>query len=173
MSFTENQIRPIHSIHPNPENARAHPKNQIRGVANLIKEADFIDAIVVNKAGKILAGEGRYLTAKLLEIEKIPVIVVDGLTEAREIAYGLANNRLGEKSGWDGPALATALSRTTPLLAEEGLSIEVTGFEAATIDSLMGDFVDPSLPRFDLYRGCCKRPESAGYRGLHSTGMES
>jgi DNA modification methylase len=149
MSFTEYQIRPINSIHPNPENARAHPKKQIRGVANIIKEVGFIDAIVVNKAGKILAGEGRYLAARLLELPKIPVIVVDGLTEAKEIAYSLANNRWGEKSGWDRSALATALSKVTPLLAEEGLSIELTGFEAATIDPLMADFVDPEIDPAD------------------------
>jgi DNA modification methylase len=45
--------------------------------------------------------------------------------------------------------LASELSELRPLLAEAGLNIELTGFEPAEIDSLLGDLVDPELDPAD------------------------
>jgi len=143
MSQTDYQIRSIRTIHPNPENARTHPKKQIRQIANAIKQVGLINPFVVNKAGMILGGNGRYFAAKLLGLQKVPVIVVTGLTEAEERAYILADNKLAENSAWDRTALAAALGVVAPLLAEEGLAFELTGFEAADLDNLAIDCIDP------------------------------
>ena len=55
----------------------------------------------------------------------------------------LADNKLVEKGSYDRAALSIELNELVPLLEEAGLSIEMIGFEAAEIDALMGDLVDP------------------------------
>lgn len=142
MSHTEFQTRPIRSIYPNPDNPRVHSKKQIRQIAAAIKQLGLINPFVVNGNGMILAGNGRYVAVQELGIDNVPVAVVSGLTKAEEQLYILADNQLNNNSAWDPAALATAIHVMTPLLIEEGLSIELAGFETAKIDSLLSDHID-------------------------------
>ena len=82
------------------------------------------------------------MAAKELGLRTVLVVVLSGLTDAQKRAYLLADNKLAEKAGWDRATLAVELTSLTPLLVEAGLDISLTGFEAAEIDSLMGDLVD-------------------------------
>ena len=49
----------------------------------------------------MIAGHGRLLAARKLNLEQVPVIVLDHLTETQKRAYILADNRLAELAGWD------------------------------------------------------------------------
>ena len=149
MSHTKFELRSTRTLHPNPDNVRTHSKKQQRLVTDIISQIGFINPITVNSNGKILGGHARYMAAKSLGLQTVPVIVVGGLTEAEEQAYVLADNRVAEKAGWDRAGLATQLTLVAPLLAQEGLSVELTGFEPAEIDSLMGDLVDPEQDPID------------------------
>jgi hypothetical protein len=51
---------PIKSLHPNPKNARAHSKKQIRQIAQSIRQFGFLNPAIVDDANMILAGHGRF-----------------------------------------------------------------------------------------------------------------
>ena len=61
------------------------------------------------KAG-IIAGHGRLRAARKLELPKVPVIVLDHLTESQKRAYIIADNRLAEDAGWDEELLRRELA---------------------------------------------------------------
>ena len=133
---------PIGSLRANPKNVRTHSKRQIRQIADSIIQFGFLAPIVVDEGNCILAGHGRWLAAKQLDLKTVPVVMASGLTEAQRRAYALADNKLAEKAGWDFPALAVELSALSPLLGEAGLNIELTGFDPAEIDTLVGNYID-------------------------------
>jgi DNA modification methylase len=149
MAISEIQQVSIGKLRANPKNSRTHSMRQIEAIARSIQELGFIAPIVVDEHQVILAGHGRWLAGKLLKLRLVPVIVASGLNQAQRRAYLLADNKLAERAGWDRNALAVELTELTPLLAEAGLDIKLTGFEPAEIDSLMGDLVDPEQDPVD------------------------
>ena len=58
-------------------------------------------------------------------------------------ALALADNKIAANAGWDRALLAAELGDLAVLLPECELNIEITGFEPAEIDALMGDLIDP------------------------------
>jgi hypothetical protein len=62
-------------------------------------------------------------------------------TEKRALA--LADNKIRSNAGWDRSVLASELGKLAVLLPECNLDLQITGFEAAEIDSFMIDHVDP------------------------------
>jgi DNA modification methylase len=136
-------------LQPHPSNVHTHSKRQIGQIAQSIEQFGFIDPIAANEHGQILAGHGRWLASQQLGLRRVPVITVSGLSEAQQRAFILAANKLTENAGWDRGGLALELSRLTPLLADAGLDIELTGFAPAEIDSLLGDLSDPEVDPVD------------------------
>jgi ParB-like chromosome segregation protein Spo0J len=134
---------PIGRLRPNPANVRTHPKKQIAALARLIDQIGFVVPVIVDEQLIIQAGHARIEAAKTLGLKTVPVVILSGLSDAERRAYCLADNKLTELAGYDRQALAIELRELTPLLEEAGLSIELTGFEAAEIDSIMGDLLDP------------------------------
>jgi DNA modification methylase len=70
------------------------------------------------------------------------VITIIGLNEAEKRSLALTDNKVAANAGWDRAALAQELRELSELLLECNLDLEITGFEPAEIDSLLGDFVD-------------------------------
>jgi 16S rRNA G966 N2-methylase RsmD len=140
-------VRPIAAvaigqIKPHPRNARTHSKKQIRQIADSIRAVGFAAPVLIDEDGVLLAGHGRLEAARLLGLQTIPAVVIDGLTEARKRALLLADNRIAQSAGWDRERLASELLSLPELLVEDGLDITVTGFEPAEIDALLADFED-------------------------------
>jgi ParB-like chromosome segregation protein Spo0J len=73
------------------------------------------------------------MAAKLLGMESVPAIYVEGLTDAQRRAYILADNRLTELGGWDEFLVQQELAA----LKDEGFNIELTGFELDIDDELV------------------------------------
>lgn len=130
----------IDQIKPNPRNPRTHSGKQIRQIANSIVEFGFITPLVVTDDGTIVAGFGRYEAAKLLGLSKVPVIVLTGLSPAKQRAYAIADNKIAENAGWDRELLAVEIPELTGLLANEGLDVSILGFEPVEIEQLQTDF---------------------------------
>ena len=60
----------------------------------------------------IIAGHGRLEAAKLISTSsKVPVIVLEGLSEAKKRALLLADNKIAENAGWNRELLAVELAR--------------------------------------------------------------
>lgn len=133
----------IGSLKPNPRNARTHSRKQVGQIAASIHEFGWTAPIVVDEGNVIIAGHGRYLAARELGLTQAPVVVLTGLSAAQKRALALADNKIAANAGWDRALLATELGELAPLLAGLNLDLEITGFAAAEVDSLMGDLVDP------------------------------
>lgn len=133
---------PILTLRPHPANVRTHSNKQIAQIARSIEAVGFTSPIIIDEARQILAGHGRWLAAKQLGLRHVPIVCISGLSDAARRAYLLADNKLTENAGWDQRGLALELSDLQLQLAELGLDIGLTGFEAAEIDRLLGDYVD-------------------------------
>lgn len=101
--------QPVDTLAPYPSNARTHSKRQIRQIAASIKEFGFTNPVLIDRNKTIIAGHGRIEAAKLLGMDEVPTIRLEGLTGDQIRAYIIADNRLAEKAGWDNSILAIEL----------------------------------------------------------------
>jgi ParB-like chromosome segregation protein Spo0J len=122
----------IGDLIPDPHNPRKHGRAQISAIARSIETFGFNAPILVDKNNKIVAGHGRYEAAKLLGLDKVPIVSLSHLTETQARAYLLADNRLTDRSTWDDPKLAIQLKELSDLVLD--FDIEVIGFEPPEID---------------------------------------
>lgn len=128
----------------NPEELIPYEKNPRDNRAALdavelsIEEYGFTNPILVNEEKVILAGHTRREAAILAGLEKVPYIVVDGLTEAQQKAYRLADNKLSELSIWDEDLLKEELED----LLDDAYDISLTGFSDVDLTDLLKDEED-------------------------------
>ncbi len=107
----------------------------IDDVVRSIEEYGFTNPILVNEEKVILAGHTRREAAILAGIEKVPYIVIDGLTEAQQRAYRLADNKLSELALWDEDLLKEELKD----LLDEDYDLSLTGFSDVDLTDLLKD----------------------------------
>jgi DNA modification methylase len=134
------QMLSINEIKLNRRNARTHSAKQIRQIANSIAAFGFTNPLLTTEDGTLIAGDGRYRGAQLLGLAKVPVIVLAGLSPARQRALAIADNKIAENAGWDRERLAIEIPELAGLLETEGLDVSILGFEAVEIDQLVTDF---------------------------------
>jgi hypothetical protein len=136
------EYRKTSSLIPHPNNVRTHSGEQICRITASIKEFGFTNPVLVDENDVILAGHARTAAAKKLGLAKIPVRVLNGLSEAKKRAYVLADNKIAEMAGYDRSALVVELQDLSTLLAKEDLELDLTGFNQAEFDALMVDLSD-------------------------------
>ena len=124
--------RAIDELVPNPRNPRSHSRAQVRALARSIEAFGFNAPILVDGEGNIIAGHGRYEAAKLLGLERAPVISLDHLTPTQVRAYMLADNKLSDRSSWDEMSLALHLKELSELALD--FDLEAVGFEMPEVD---------------------------------------
>jgi DNA modification methylase len=129
------EYRPISLLKPKPENPRSHSPKQIEQIARSLQSFGFVNPILIDRAGRIIAGHGRIEAARLLGFEEIPTICLEHMTEAQKRAYAIADNRLAELAGWDRELLRVELAYVAELEIEFDLTL--TGFETAEIDLML------------------------------------
>lgn len=101
---------PIDSIKLYENNAKLHPKEQIEQIKKSMQEFGNIDPIGVWH-NEIVEGHGRYLAAKALQFETVPVIRLDELTDEQRKAYALVHNKLTMNSDFDIDILSDELDK--------------------------------------------------------------
>jgi DNA modification methylase len=144
----------IGTLIPDPHNPRKHGRAQINAIAKSIEAFGFNAPILVDKNNKIVAGHGRYEAAKLLGLEKIPIVSLDHLTETQARAYLLADNKLSDRSTWDDNKLAIQLKELSDLVLD--FDIEAIGFEPPEIDlriQSLDSALEDADDRFELSTG--------------------
>ena len=100
----------IDKLKPYTKNARKHSKEDVEKIVNSIKEFGFNDPVGIwGKNNIIVEGHGRVMAAKELNIQEVPCIRLDHLTDEQRRAYTLAHNRTAEMSEWDTPILENEL----------------------------------------------------------------
>lgn len=147
--MTSIETRSPQELTPNPRNARTHSKKQIRQIAESIQAFGFTVPLLIDRDGLIIAGHGRLAAAEYLGLNELPVIVVDGLSDAKKRALLLADNKIAENAGWDRELLAIELPELTDLLVQDDLEISITGFVPVEIDQIVTDFEDDSADPAD------------------------
>src|SRR5258705_2910785 len=101
---------PIEKLIPWARNPRTHSYEQVAQIAASIAEFGFLNPILVDTKAGILAGHGRLLAARKLQLREVPVIVLDHLSDAQNRAYILADSQLALNAGWGTKLLAAALA---------------------------------------------------------------
>jgi len=138
--------RRVESLGLRSTNPRTHSKKQIRQIADSIQEFGFTNPVLIDASQTVIAGHGRVRAAKLLDLETVPTIQLEHLTEAQVRAYVIADNKLAENAGWDLDLLALELQGLAEI--DIDFDLEVTGFETAEIDLMIGGG-EPSTEEVD------------------------
>ena len=94
---------------PYARNAKQHPSDQVEHIANSIKMFGWTQPIVVDENNVVVIGHGRLQAAKLLKLDKVPVVRRDDLTEEQTKALRIADNMVA-KSKTDREIMADELS---------------------------------------------------------------
>ena len=124
---------PLERLVPLARNPRTHSDAQIAQIAASIAEFGFLNPILVDTKAGILAGNGRFLASQKLRLVRVPVIVLDHLTEAQKRAYIIADNQLALNAGWDETVLAAELAA----LQQEDFDVRLLGFEDQELARLL------------------------------------
>ena len=118
-------IQPITKLKPATHNPR---KGDVESIKKSYERFGQRKPIVADRAtGEIIAGNHQYLAAKELGWSEMAVVFVDDDRETA-IAYGVADNRIGQLGEWDVEELVFALE-------EIGLDgIDSVGFSEADVE---------------------------------------
>ena len=119
-------------------NTRTHSDSQVNQLAASIGEFGFTNPLLIDGERQIIAGHGRFAAATKLQMDEVPCIVLDHLSEAQRRAYVIADNKLALNAGWDEDLLKLELSA----LDKIGFDLSVVGFDA---DELSGLVIDEDI----------------------------
>lgn len=114
----------IDELIPYENNPRKND-NAVEYVKNSIKDFGFKVPVVINKDNIVVAGHTRLKAAKELNLDKIPCIIADDLTDEQIKAFRLADNKVSEFAEWDFDLLNSELDE----LKELDLDMSDFGFE--------------------------------------------
>jgi len=127
---------------PYVNNSRTHSDEQVMQVASSIKEFGFTNPILIDDDGGIIAGHGRLLAAKKLDIDEVPCIRLGYLSEAQRKAYVIADNKLALNSGWDNDLLKIELMQLDSI----DFDLNLTGFDLSELANIF----DPVTEEIEL-----------------------
>lgn len=134
MQIVEKELSWLKPYANNPrDNASA-----VEPVANSIKEFGFKVPIVATADGEIINGHTRFKAANKLNLEKVPVIIADDLTDEQVKAFRLADNKTSEFAEWDLELLFSELSEIN--------NLDMTLFGFNDEDYSLDDFKEDDEP---------------------------
>lgn len=133
MNLPSIKSTPVADLIPYARNARTHSDEQVAQIAASIREFGWTNPILVDGERGIIAGHGRLQAARKLGMTEVPVIELAHLSDAQRRAYILADNKLALNAGWDDEMLALEIGD----LQAEGFDLDLVGFDASEIESLM------------------------------------
>lgn len=128
--FHAHEQRLVSTLVPYERNARTHSRDQVAQLVESIRKFGFTNPLLIDDAGRVIAGHGRLMAAKELGLESVPCIIVAGLSDAERRALILADNKLALNAGWDEDLLAEELRA----LQDVGFDLSLTGFSLEEID---------------------------------------
>lgn len=124
----------IADVQPWAANARLHPDHQVAQIAASIAEFGFVNPVLLDADGVLVAGHGRLLAASRLGLASVPVIRLGHLTSAQARALRIADNRIALNSGWDPALLGLELAR---IRDEAEVDLGILGFPDLELDRLL------------------------------------
>lgn len=115
---------PITELKPYEKNPRMND-GSVGALCESIKQYGFKVPIVVDKNNVIVCGHTRWKAAVKLEMDEVPCIVANDLSEKQIKAFRIADNKVSDFSIWDNKLLLEEL---------EDLDDMFTGFELGDMD---------------------------------------
>jgi DNA modification methylase len=125
--------RLLSDLIPYINNSRKHSDDQVTQIAASIKEFGWTNPILVDGDNGIIAGHGRIMAAKKLNMTEVPVIELAHLSKEQRKALIIADNKLALNSDWDSNLLAIELKD----LQDLGFDLNLTGFNADELANLL------------------------------------
>lgn len=122
----------LEALIPYARNSRTHSDDQVAQIAASIREFGFTNPVLIDAEGGIIAGHGRVMAARKLELDAVPCLRLSHLTDAQKRAYVIADNKLALNAGWDAEMLRVEFDE----LKGMDFDLELTGFTLAEIDGL-------------------------------------
>jgi DNA modification methylase len=126
-------IWPTDKLRAYDRNARTHPAEQVAQIAASIREFGFVNPVLVDSSGGIIAGHGRLLAARQLGLAEVPVVVLDHLSDIQRRAYIIADNKLAMNAGWNLELLAQEVRE----LELEAFDLDLIGFSESEVAELL------------------------------------
>ena len=116
-----------------------HAAKNIDKLKASVAQFGFVTPILLDGAGVIIAGHGRYAAAKALGSISVPTVVADQLSEAEVRALRSADNKLAELSDWNDATLQIEFAELMDLSLDGELDfgLDITGFETPEIDVII------------------------------------
>lgn len=114
-------------LKPYAKNAKLHTDDQVEQIKRSIEEFGFNDPIAVWHEDEIIEGHGRLLAVmEMPEIETVPIIRLDDLTDEQRRAYMLVHNKLTMNTDFDFELLDSELGGIIDIdMSEFGFDIEI------------------------------------------------
>jgi hypothetical protein len=161
----EIEYTPIGDLIPDINNAREHSDSQIQQIANSINEFGFTNPVLIDESKKIIAGHGRYMAGKTLELPEIPTIQLLDLTDAQKKAYVIADNKLALNSQWDFEKLTTELKE----LQDLDFDLNLIGYYENELTALLDDPENTEFDPLTEWEGMPEydQPDANGARTLY------
>ncbi len=151
MSKLKIEYKPISEVIPYERNPRQND-DAVQYVMESIKEFGFINPILLDGNGTIMAGHTRLKAAKELGMTEVPVVYVDELNEEQVKAFRLADNKTAEFASWDEGLLEQELADILDL----DMSLFGFGEESSLGDDLLDDTytMAVNIPQYEITGDC-------------------
>lgn len=146
----------LSSLIPYVNNSRTHSDEQVAQIAASIKEFGFTNPVLIDGDGGIIAGHGRVMAARKLDLDEVPCIVLSHLSEAQKKAYIIADNQLPLNAGWDLDMLRVEIEN----LQEMDFDLDLLGFDDDMMDSLLDVQTEEGLTDEDAVPEVPEKPVS-------------
>ena len=131
----EIEMRPVADLVPYARNARTHPDEQIAQIAASIREFGWTNPVLIEPDGGIIAGHGRVMAARKLNMAEVPCIALADLSDAKKRALVIADNKIPANAGWDVDLLDCEFAE----LEEADFDIAVLGFSTDEMATIQAD----------------------------------
>jgi len=132
----------IESVNPYPSNAKTHSPEQVAMLQSSMSQFGFVNPILVDEQGTVIAGHGRLLAAEALGLEEVPVIRLKHLTPEQARALRIADNSIAQSgTGWDVDLLEAELATLRSL----DFPLEPLGLDNIELPDI--EEVVPAAPR--------------------------
>ena len=125
--------RDPNDLRPYEKNARTHPPAQIAKLRASIRSHGFTNPVLLRDDEMTIgAGHGRVEAAIEEGLDRIPTIILPGLTDAQWRTYIIADNRIALDGGWNLDILKAEILDLRTI----GADLNLTGFDIAEVSNL-------------------------------------
>ncbi len=125
----------VEDLIPYVNNSRKHSDEQVAQIAASIKEFGWTNPILIDGEKGIIAGHGRLMAARKLEMSEVPVIELNHLTPTQKKALIIADNKLALNADWEQELLKIEIQA----LSDDDFNITLLGFDEIELGKMFDE----------------------------------